>query len=365
MKGKKFNMAEARYRDADVYDCQVEAHKIFFEDKLPNGFEPLPKEDWPSSMPRKWTGTVYDITEFDGQKVVALLSQIVNDKEQFTMNKTFYLLIRESSEDSSQAGVEELFRLKARPSPPDQPGNSIIFLRPRGRTLFKRGSATSYVELNGNLEGCYDKLDDEGKLVFSDTISFARDMKQLLKNNAQINKFPQPTVEAYMLLLFEIARRLVKTENPSERKQAFDVLPIGSAIARLIKLLESGNCSFKDVFFPGKKFHCFSDKPDVRRKAIEEINEAHMNIKYPKETRVTVNLTTFLLFKEAIEERETKRQLQELQETFCPDNRSSVEELAQTLKDLNMRIGQERSGESSRLLSTSNAERNSAFDHLE
>ena len=155
----------------------------------------------------------------------------------------------------------------------------------------------------------------------------------------------------------------MKVKDPSGKQEAFDVLPIGNAIARLINLLEVGISSFEDVFFPKGRFHCFTGNPEVRRKAIEEINEAHMNIKYPKETRVTVNLTTFLLFKEAIEERETKRQLQELQETFCPDKEE--EELAQTLKDLKMRIGQERPGQSSRLLSTSNAERNSAFDHLE
>ena len=90
-----------------------------------------------------------------------------------------------------------------------------------------------------------------------------------------------------------------------------------------------------------------------------------MDIKYPKETRVTVNLPTFLLFKEAVEERETQRQLQELQETFCPNKRSPVEELTQTLKDLTTRFAQEKSGQYSRLLSTSNAERTTAFDHLE
>ena len=84
-------MAEAAgYRDALVFDCQVEAHKIFFEDKLPSGFTPLPKEDWPSKMPKTWTGTLYDITGFCGQQVVALLSQIVNDKDQFATGKNLF-----------------------------------------------------------------------------------------------------------------------------------------------------------------------------------------------------------------------------------------------------------------------------------
>ena len=43
MKAKKFNMmAEAGYHEADEFDCQVKAHQIFFEDELPDDFEPLP-----------------------------------------------------------------------------------------------------------------------------------------------------------------------------------------------------------------------------------------------------------------------------------------------------------------------------------
>ena len=98
---------------------------------LSSGFEPLSKKDRPSNT-KQFKGE--DITGFYGQQVVALLSQIVNDKEQFTNNKTFYLLIRDSSEDS-HAGFEELFRLNARPSQ-HQPGNAIVFLRPRGYTKF-------------------------------------------------------------------------------------------------------------------------------------------------------------------------------------------------------------------------------------
>ena len=386
---KKFNMAEGGYLDADVFDCQVKAHQIFFEDQLPSGFKPLPKEKWPSSMPKTWTGTAYDITGFYGQQVVALLSRIVNDKEQFTKNKTFYLLIRDSSEDNSQAAFEELFRLNARPSPPNQPGNGIVFLRERGKKLFKRGLGTSYEELNGALRACYDTRDEKGKLMFSDTTSFAKDIKKLLKDNAQINKCPQPTFDAYMILLFEIARRLVKIENPSERKQAFDVLPIGSAIARLINLLEHRKSTFDEVFFANERFHCFTGRPKVRRKAIEEINEATMrkaieeineatmrkaieeineaamNIK--RATEVTV-LLPIPLAKEKIEEIETNRQLQELGELFCPDKRPAAvlsEELAKLFRNLNTRIGQERASKPSRMLSTSNAERATVFDHLD
>ena len=74
------NMAQ-NYSDTTVFDCQLKAHKEFFDDELPSGFEPLSEEDWPSKMPKTWTATVYDITGFYGQQVVAQLSLIVNDKD--------------------------------------------------------------------------------------------------------------------------------------------------------------------------------------------------------------------------------------------------------------------------------------------
>ena len=82
-----------------------------------------------------------------------------------------------------------------------------------------------------------------------------------------------------MILLFEIARRLkVTTEDPSEKKEKYDVLPIGSAIAKFVKLLELGEaktCGFEDVpFFWKGRFHCFTGEPEVRRKAIVNINDA-------------------------------------------------------------------------------------------
>ena len=44
--------------------------------------------------------------------------------------------------------------------------------------------------------------------------------------------------------------------NPSTTKQDFDVLPIASAIARIVKLLNLGKpetCRFRDVFLPNEK----------------------------------------------------------------------------------------------------------------
>ena len=57
-------------------------------------------------------------------------------------------------------------------------------------------------------------------------------------------------------MLFEIVRRLATVDKTSEEKKEFDVLPIGSVIARLVKLLEHGDnktCKFKDVLIAKEK----------------------------------------------------------------------------------------------------------------
>ena len=302
-------MAEAGYRDADVYDRQVKAHTIFFEHKLPRDFKPLPKEDWPSTMPTDCKGKVYDITSFDGQQVVAVLSVIVNDRTQFKKGETFYLLILNSSEDNKKAEFEPLYRLKASPTK-KQPGNGIVVLRPKGKVRFTE-PPKKYNALNGALKAYYE----------TNTKLFAKDIKKLLKGNAQNKDIPEATIEAYMILLFEIARRLVKAKN----EDAFGDLPVGSAIARFIKLLESSNCRFEDVFLEGARFHCFSGNRAVRRKAIEAINEATAD----KETVTKGQL------------------LKELQEMFCSDHRlkeissQKEDQVAQTSKELeNMNLDQ-------------------------
>ena len=259
-----------------VFKQQEEACTKFFRDNLPKDvLKPMPEEKRPENT-KKFIGCVYDITGFDAENVVALLSDIVNDKEQFKTNKTFYLLLRNSHDSKPDDEIEELFRLKARPTK-DQPGNGIVFLRPRGKKLFTK-DARKYNELKGALEAHYK----------GDTQKFAQDIKNLFQNNSVItDDFPQATVETYMILLFEMARRLVTVESESEKKKEYDVLPIGSAIARSVNLLELGDketCTFEDVFLSGKKFHCYTGKAQERRKAIDKINETTgTGINYLKE----------------------------------------------------------------------------------
>ena len=336
MKEKAFNMAKGGYCDAAVFDCQVRVHKTFFGNEVPSDFKPLQKDDWPPSIPKTLTGPVYDITGFYGEQVVALLSLIVNDKDQFTKGKTFYLLIRNSPEDNKEVELEPLYKLKARPTK-QQPGNGIVVLRPKGKVKFTE-PAKKYDALNGALEAHYE----------TNTTSFAKNIKKLLKGNKQNKDIPEATFEAYMILLFEIARRLVKSEKPvsdkeSSKKEEYDVLPIGSAIARFIKLLEKDKCSFHNVFLPKEAFHCFTGEPKERRKAIEAINAKIKEILAEKGTA-------------------TKEQsLKELQELFCSDQRleeitSEKDQLAKTSKDLeNLHLSE----------ALSDAESYTAFDHCE
>lgn len=245
-----------------VFKEQQEACTKFFCDNLPKDVpEPMPEDKRPENT-KTFNGPVYDITGFDAENVVTLLSNIVNDKEQFTSNKTFYLLLQNSHGSKPDDEIEELFRLRARPTK-DQPGNGIVFLRPTGKKKFTR-YAKKYDELKRALEAHYK----------DDTKTFAQDIKNLFQNNSVVtDDFPQATVETYMILLFEIARRLVTVEKSSGNKEEFDVLPIGSAIARLVELLDKEKCRFKDVFLPEREFHPFTGNAQERREAIHKINE--------------------------------------------------------------------------------------------
>ena len=301
-----------------VFKQQEVACTKFFRDNLPKDvLKPMPEEKRPENT-KKFIGCVYDITGFDAENVVALLSDIVNDKEQFKTNKTFYLLLRNSHDSKPDDEIEELFRLEARPTK-DQPGNGIVFLRPRGKKLFTK-DARKYNELKGALEAHYK----------GDTQKFAQDIKNLFQNNSVItDDFPQATVETYMILLFEMARRLVTVEKPSEKKKEYDVLPIGSAIARSVNLLELGDketCTFEDVFLSGKKFHCYTGKAQERRKAIDKINETTgTGINYLKELE-----DMFRSSKKAPEKKLTNLKLDEEE---CLSMKSSIDAESNSIED--------------------------------
>ena len=301
----------------DVFDCQVEACKKFFQAPLHKvqNLRPLENSHIPEND-KRFTGPIHDITGFDAREVVAVLSRIVNDREKFTPGKTFYLLLRNGLEYVPDAAVE-LFKLIASPTK-YQPGNAIVFLRPRGKKKFT-AAAKKYDELNGALKAHYGK----------DTASFSRDIMKLFENAVANNDLPQATFEVYMILLFEIARRLVVSGKPSPLKEQFDILPIGSAIARIVKLLELGSetiCTYNLVFLPGLKFHCFSGKAEDRRKAIDCINETTEEIAKKKWLESQQRLPSIIgagavmLTRATMLAIQSHNSLEELTQMFAPKN---------------------------------------------
>ena len=247
-----------------LYQYQVNACQNLFHEQLPDvpKLKPLEEHEIPEFMIRlKYNKPIlYDITGLNAQQVVATLVGIVNDRERFTINKNFYLMIKHN------AMVRELFRLTARPTT-HQPGNGIMSMRPRGSEKFGKSSGKTYEQLIEALREHY-----------QDTITFTKDIRKIFLNNKVSDcNFPQVTLEAYMILLFEIARRMVKLKEQSERKGQYDVLPTASAIVGSVKLLEYGKdnvCTFEDVFSCDGKFHFFSGKPQTRKRAIGNITTA-------------------------------------------------------------------------------------------
>ena len=289
--------------DTYFYQYQMNACQNFFHEKLPDVPKPKPLEEHeiPEFMVRlKYNKPIlYDITGLNAQQVVAALVSIVNDREKFTINKNFYLMIKHD------AKVEELFRLTARPTT-HQPGNGIMSMRPRGEERFAQSSGKTYEQLIEALREHY-----------QDTITFTKDIRKIFLNNKVSDcDFPQVTLEAYMILLFEIARRLVKLKGPSERKKQYDDLPIGSAIAGIVKLLEYGKdevCTFENAFLPKDRFHFFSGKPQTRKRAIDDINIALVNA----ESEKTATTSYVSKKRKVMPGTEKNHYLKELEEMFC------------------------------------------------
>ena len=289
-----------------LYDCQVKACQKFFREQLPK----VPKCELLTEERKKNENMLYygkpiyfsDITGFDAHKVIAVLSGIVNDRKKFTEGNVF--LLRLCGTDKS----EELFKLSPFPKKV-QIGNGIVSIRPREESKLSQNGKT-YAEMKADLENHFEK----------DTKRFAKDIKKLFRNNEKkLNKFPQATIEVYMILLFEIARRLVKLEKPNKSIAEYDDLPIGSAIAGIMKLLKNsdeGEYTFNDVFDYGGKFHCFSEESHKRKEAIDRINEA-------------ASVKT-----EGSEEKLIEEAIKELRKTFSREDSSEESSLTSHMGDL-------------------------------
>ena len=179
-------------------------------------------------------------------------------------------------------------------------------MRPGGEERFAQSSGKTYEQLIEALREHY-----------QDTITFTKDIRKIFLNNKVFDcDFPQVTLEAYMILLFEIARRLVKLKGPSERKKQYDDLPIGSTIAGIVKLLEYGKdevCTFENVFLPKRRFHFFSGKPETRKRAIDDITTALVNA----ESEKTATTSDVSKKRKVMPGTEKNHHLKELEEMFC------------------------------------------------
>ena len=141
-------------------------------------------------------------------RVISIFKSIVNDRETFKDRAIFIFNIKGDEETIS-------FTLEANPTD-KQPGNGIIRRRnPRG---------------GEDIHKSYDKeLTEVLTQRYCGTEKFARDIRRVLKNNSELFKCGNEIIQdVYILLLFEIGRRLVDDENVPEEhrtdKQAYDSL---------------------------------------------------------------------------------------------------------------------------------------------
>ena len=208
---------------------------------------------------REIPATLWNITGMNAASVISILKSIVNDREKFKDEAKFTFDIKGDKETIS-------FTLEANPND-KQPGNGIIR---RGRN--PRGG--------GDKHRSYDKdLIEVLTQRYCCTEKFAQDIRRVFKNNSELFKCGNEIIQdVYILLLFEIGRRLVDDENVPEEhrtdKQAYDSLPISEAITKIVKLFEAKKCSFEDFFDEKGRFHCFTGSPDVRKFAINKLKSS-------------------------------------------------------------------------------------------
>ena len=189
-----------------------------------------------------------DITGRSAHEVVRLLKSVVNNKlaVYHEDSSVFELKIKPPNLHSAGDSASRFFRLCPKPTD-DQPGNGTICYietwcdnkADKEKVHHTVEAKHSFKDLNDLLTKTYTCTLDTcacptcNKTGEEKTHHFARDIKKAFKNNEEIYNVPSATAEAYMLLLFEIGRRLKKgSQSP------YDKLPIASA---MVKLVTTGN----------------------------------------------------------------------------------------------------------------------------
>ena len=205
-------------------------------------------------LPNEW-----DITGKPAKYVIRIFKTIVNNRNEYKRRKEFSFMIKRERESLKTIS----FKLEANPKR-NQPGNGRIFTKHSEGKFIPQ----DYRNLNSELSNRYGE----------NTKRFAEDIKLAFQNNTSLFEFEDRPIirDAYMILLFEIGRRLVQVRPVNKERQALDNLPISGAITEMVKLLEEGKFTFADFFAPPRtdmtgQFHFFSGAAKKRKEAIDRM----------------------------------------------------------------------------------------------
>ena len=253
---------------ASLYEEQEEACQIFLEFDKNHQIKETKKPDDLQCQEGEG-GKFYDITGQSAKQVIKTLVTIINDpckwptvKSITEEVKAFYFSIKSQRNGES---IEIIYRLEPRPTE-NQPGNGLSYI----------------VYLEGEkYEGYVKPYQKLIPAIAKAPRKFAEDIQKLFKDNSAIVQDIDLVVkEMYFLFLFEIARRRSNEENKTEVGKLLDKLPIPSAIASIVKLLQETDTERvdEDTLLKTLKsyFRCFGfENTDscARKEAIIKLND--------------------------------------------------------------------------------------------
>ncbi|KAK3747541.1 hypothetical protein QZH41_004801 [Actinostola sp. cb2023] len=185
---------------------------------------------------------IYNVTDLKGVDVVNLIRCVINEYREFEAGPFFF-----------QFAEDKKFKLELLPTA-TQPGNGLI------KTVGRRKYYT-YHDICSMLKTA--GVTSKGLGIMLQKLNTSG-LKSALHN--QIS----PMNELHFMLLFEIARRLVRGPHgfSMASEPEIDQLPIGVAVARMITLFCKGNycLNYEAVFGAGDKYNPFVDNSVVLRK---------------------------------------------------------------------------------------------------
>ena len=305
MKASIFEEYALRYKMSrtekdSLYSAQEKACEKFFQVTHP--IKKIKKPDKLEYQKGK-DGEVYDITGQSAIDVIATIKGIINDPSKWPSPKSskgvknppsarkqpgkntpnvsktvkdFYFVINPENKGKDSC---TMFKLRPNPLSMDQPANGVIsimylkVIKDKGvkRQRYQSRRAKSYSALIKDLVQAH---------ISPQTLATV--IQKLFKDNSEIVQKHAAIAEMYFLLLFEIARRLSREKNKTEKGKRLDKLPIGSAIVGIIKQLSETNENLKEIL--QRHCNCFKGCASTREKSIIALSD-----KLPSNSKITVN----------------------------------------------------------------------------